>query len=80
MMTTPLSASAQQNRANISSTDHYFLTSRFLFPFMVISLFFAVCSLFLGLIAMFTRIISWLCFGLSFLAGVFETIATSLMT
>ncbi|KAJ5468019.1 hypothetical protein N7475_005771 [Penicillium sp. IBT 31633x] len=61
-------------------TNHYFLTSRFMFPFLIIGLFFAVCSLFTGLLAMCTRIASYLSSFLAWIALVFQVITTCLMT
>ncbi|KAJ5212141.1 uncharacterized protein N7498_003787 [Penicillium cinerascens] len=61
-------------------TNHYFLTSRFMFPFILIGLFFAVCSLFTGFLAMCTRIGSYVSSLLAWLALTFQTIMTCLMT
>ncbi|KAJ5773620.1 hypothetical protein N7457_008516 [Penicillium paradoxum] len=61
-------------------TNHYFLTSRFMFPFIIIGLFFAVCSLFTGLLAMCTRIASYLSAFLAWIALTFQVITTCLMT
>ncbi|KAJ5808067.1 hypothetical protein N7474_009336 [Penicillium riverlandense] len=61
-------------------TNHYFLTSRFMFPFILIGLFFATLSLFTGLVAMCTRIGSYISGFLSWLALTFITITTCLMT
>jgi hypothetical protein len=61
-------------------TNHYFLMSRFMFPFIIIGLFFAVCSLFTGLLAMCTRIASYLSGFLAWLALTFQIITTCLMT
>jgi hypothetical protein len=61
-------------------TNHYFLTSRFMFPFIIIGLFFAVCSLFTGLLSMCTRIASYLSGFLAWLALTFQGITTCLMT
>ncbi|KAJ5693060.1 Actin cortical patch SUR7/pH-response regulator PalI [Penicillium macrosclerotiorum] len=61
-------------------TNHYFLTSRFMFPFIIIGLFFAVLSLFTGLLAMCTRIGSYISGFLSWLALTFQVITTCLMT
>jgi hypothetical protein len=62
------------------NTKHYFLMSRFMFPFIIIGLFFAVCSLFTGLLAMCTRIASYLSGFLAWLALTFQVITTCLMT
>jgi len=61
-------------------TNHYFLTSRFMFPFLIIGLFFAVLSLFSGLLAMCTRIGSYISGLLAWLALTFQVITTCLMT
>ncbi|KAJ5390093.1 uncharacterized protein N7496_001161 [Penicillium cataractarum] len=61
-------------------TNHYFLTSRFMFPFIIIGLFFTVLSLFTGLLAMCTRIGSYLSGFLAWLGLTFQTITTCLMT
>lgn len=61
-------------------TNHYFLTSRFMFPFIIIGLFFAVVSLFTGLLAMCTRIGSYISGLLAWLALTFQVITTCLMT
>lgn len=54
--------------------------SRFMFPFEIIALFFAVCSLFLGLLAPCTRIGSYLSSTIALIAWVFQVITTCLMT
>ncbi|KAJ5266756.1 Actin cortical patch SUR7/pH-response regulator PalI [Penicillium angulare] len=61
-------------------TKHYFLTSRFMFPFIIIGLFFAVLSLFTGLLAMCTRVGSYISGFLAWLALTFQVITTCLMT
>ncbi|KAJ6020624.1 hypothetical protein N7540_006128 [Penicillium herquei] len=61
-------------------TKHYYLTSRFMFPFIIIGLFFAVVSLFTGLLAMCTRVGSYLSGFISWLALTFQVITTCLMT
>ncbi|CRG85692.1 SUR7 family protein FMP45 [Talaromyces islandicus] len=61
-------------------TNHYWLLSRFMFPFILIALFFATCSLFLGFVAICTRIGSYLSSLLAWLAWVFQVITTCLMT
>lgn len=61
-------------------TNHYFLTSRFIFPFLIIALFFAVVSLFTGFLAMCTRIGSYLSSLMAWVALFFQIIATCLMT
>lgn len=66
--------------ANCDRTHHYYLLSRFMFPFMLIALFFATLSLFLGLLALCTRIGSYLSSVLAWIAWVFQAITASLMT
>ncbi|KAJ5960516.1 uncharacterized protein N7479_007666 [Penicillium vulpinum] len=61
-------------------TNHYFLTSRFMFPFIIIGLFFAVCSLFTGMLAMCTRVAGYLSGFLAWIALTFQVITTCLMT
>ncbi|EAU32337.1 conserved hypothetical protein [Aspergillus terreus NIH2624] len=61
-------------------TSHYFLTSRFSWPFLIIALFFAVVSLFTGFLAMCTRIGSYISSLMAWIALVFQIIATCLMT
>jgi hypothetical protein len=61
-------------------TRHYYLMSRFMFPFIIIGLFFAVLSLFSGLLAMCTRIGSYISGFLAWLALTFQVITTCLMT
>ncbi|KKK18314.1 cortical patch protein [Aspergillus rambellii] len=61
-------------------TSHYFLTSRFTFPFLIMALFFGVISLFTGFLAMCTRIGSYISAFMAWLALVFQIITTSLMT
>ncbi|KAI9929248.1 hypothetical protein MW887_001656 [Aspergillus wentii] len=61
-------------------TNHYFLTSRFMFPFLIIALFFGVCSLFTGFLAMCTRIGGYLSALLAWIALIFQVIVTCLMT
>ncbi|KAJ5846172.1 hypothetical protein N7534_009841 [Penicillium rubens] len=61
-------------------TNHYFLTSRFMFPFLIIGLFFAVCSFFTGMLAICTRIASYLSGFLAWIALTFQVITTCLMT
>lgn len=65
---------------HVSRTKHYYLMSRFMFPFILIALFFAVLALFLGLMALCTRIGSYLSSLLTWLAWVFQVITTALMT
>jgi len=60
--------------------DGYYLMSRFMFAFFLITLFFAVCSLFTGLLAIFSRLGGALSGLLGAIALFFETITASLMT
>ncbi|MCJ1226129.1 hypothetical protein MMC12_002778 [Toensbergia leucococca] len=61
-------------------TRKYFYLTRFMFAFVLISLFFAVCSLFLGLFALCSRIGSFLSSALCAVALFFQTLTASLMT
>ncbi|KAL3477772.1 SUR7-domain-containing protein [Aspergillus californicus] len=61
-------------------TNHYFLTSRFSWPFMIIALFFGVISFFTGLLAMCTRIGSYLSALMAWCALFFQIIVTCLIT
>ncbi|KAL4926822.1 SUR7/PalI family protein [Aspergillus undulatus] len=61
-------------------TNHYFLTSRFSWPFEIIALFFGVLSFFTGLLAMCTRIGSYISAFLAWLALTFQTIVACLIT
>ncbi|KAB8261169.1 SUR7/PalI family-domain-containing protein [Aspergillus pseudonomiae] len=61
-------------------TNHYFLTSRFTFPFLIIALFFGVVSLFTGFLAMCTRIGSYISSLMAWIALIFQIITTCLMT
>ncbi|KAE8147542.1 actin cortical patch SUR7/pH-response regulator pali [Aspergillus avenaceus] len=61
-------------------TKHYFLTSRFMFPFLIIALFFGVVSLFTGFLAMCTRVGSYLSSLMAWIALIFQIITTCLMT
>lgn len=54
--------------------------TRFMFPFIIIGLFFAVCSLFTGMLAMCTRIAGYLSAVLAWIGLTFQTITTCLMT
>jgi hypothetical protein len=54
--------------------------SRFMFPFIIIGLFFTVLSLFTGLLAMCTRIAGYLSGFLAWLGLTFQVITTCLMT
>ncbi|KAL4819338.1 SUR7/PalI family-domain-containing protein [Aspergillus spinulosporus] len=61
-------------------TNHYFLTSRFSWPFELIALFFGVLSLFTGFLAMCTRIGSYISALMAWLALTFQIIVTCLIT
>ncbi|KAL4808827.1 SUR7/PalI family-domain-containing protein [Aspergillus unguis] len=61
-------------------TNHYFLTSRFSWPFMIIALFFGVISFFTGILAMCTRIGSYISAFMAWLALFFEIIVACLIT
>ncbi|KAK4871285.1 hypothetical protein LT330_000522 [Penicillium expansum] len=61
-------------------TNHYFLMSRFMFPFIIIGLFFAVLSFFTGMLAICTRVASYLSGFLAWIALTFQIITTCLMT
>ncbi|KAL4920946.1 SUR7/PalI family-domain-containing protein [Aspergillus aurantiobrunneus] len=61
-------------------SKHYFLTSRFSWPFMIIALFFGVISFFTGLLAMCTRIGSYISAFLAWIALIFQVITTCLIT
>ncbi|MCJ1370217.1 hypothetical protein MMC20_001429 [Loxospora ochrophaea] len=65
--------------AFIGTRKYYYLT-RFMFAFVLISLFFAVCSLFLGLFALCSRIGSFLSSFLCSIALFFQTLTAALMT
>ena len=64
----------------VRSTKKYYYLTRFMFAFVLIGLFFAVCSLFLGLLALCSRIGSFLSSALCSVALFFQTLTTSLMT
>ncbi|KAE8390233.1 actin cortical patch SUR7/pH-response regulator pali [Aspergillus alliaceus] len=61
-------------------SKHYFLTSRFSFPFLIIALFFGVVSLLTGFLAMCTRIGSYISSLMAWIALVFQILATCLIT
>ncbi|KAL4881037.1 actin cortical patch SUR7/pH-response regulator pali [Aspergillus karnatakaensis] len=61
-------------------TNHYFLTSRFSWPFELIALFFGVLSFFTGLLAMCTRIGSYISAFLAWVALIFQILASALIT
>lgn len=61
-------------------TRHFFLTSRFVFPWLLIALFFAVCSLFTGVLSLCTRIGSYVSSVLGWIALFFQILSTTMMT
>lgn len=61
-------------------TNHYFLMSRFMFPFMIIALFFAVLAFFSGFASMCISIGGWVSALLTFLGLGFQTLVTTIMT
>lgn len=63
-----------------SRTNKFYYMTRFMFAFILIALFFAVCSLFLGLFALCSRIGSYLSSVLCAVALFFQTIVACLMT
>ncbi|KAI4232983.1 MAG: hypothetical protein LQ352_008289 [Teloschistes flavicans] len=66
--------------SDIFGGTKYYLETRFMFAFVLIGLFFAVCALFLGLIALCSRIGSFLSSGLCSIALFFQTLTAALMT
>ena len=65
---------------NFLNTSYYSLMTRFMFAFMLIALFFAVCALFTGLLALCTRIGAYLSGLLTMLAALFQGVQVALMT
>lgn len=63
-----------------SRTHKYYYLTRFMFAFVLIGLFFAVCALFLGLLALCSRIGSFLSSALCLVALFFQTLTAALMT
>jgi hypothetical protein len=61
-------------------TGKYFYLTRFMFAFMLITLFFAVCSFFTGMLALCSRVGSYLSGLLGMVALFFQSINASLMT
>ena len=61
-------------------TRKYYYLTRFMFAFVLISLFFAVCSLFLGVFALCSRIGSYMSSFLCSIALFFQTLTAALMT
>ena len=68
------------NADRYSRTHKYYYLTRFMFAFVLIGLFFAVCALFLGLLALCSRIGSYLSSALCSVALFFQTLTTTLMT
>ena len=64
----------------LNSTNEYYYLTRFMFAFVLIGLFFAVCSLFTGFLALCTRIGAYLSGLLGFLAMFFQALTAALMT
>lgn len=62
------------------STRQYFYLTRFMFPFVLIGLFFGVMSLFLGIFALCSRIGSFLSSMMCSAALFFQTLTAALMT
>ncbi|KAI4183428.1 MAG: hypothetical protein LQ346_006336 [Caloplaca aetnensis] len=58
----------------------YYLETRFMFAFVIIGLFFAVCALCLGLVALCSRIGSFLSSATCSVALFFQTLTAALMT
>ena len=65
---------------NFLNTSYYKLMTEFMFAFMLIALFFAVCALFTGLLALCTRIGAYLSGLLTMIAAFFQAIQVALMT
>ena len=61
------------------TTKFYYMT-RFMFAFILIAVFFAVCSLLLGFFALCSRIGSYLSSVMCFIAMFFQTLVAALMT
>ncbi|KAF2273701.1 SUR7-domain-containing protein, partial [Westerdykella ornata] len=61
-------------------TTHYYYMSRFMFAFMIMSLFFSVMALITGLLALCTRMGGYISGLTTFVALFFQIIAASLMT
>jgi len=60
--------------------NHYYLMTRFIFPFAIIALFFSVVSLFTGVLALCTRIGSFLSAAFAWVGWLFQIVASALMT
>jgi SUR7/PalI family len=61
-------------------TGRFFYLTRFMFAFVLIGLFFAVCSLFTGLLALCTRIAAYLSGFLNMIGLFFQMLTAILMT
>ncbi|KAL8890741.1 MAG: hypothetical protein Q9205_003765 [Flavoplaca limonia] len=68
------------NTDDIFGGNKYYLETRFMFAFVLIGLFFAVCALFLGVVALISRIGSFLGSATCSLALFFQTLTAALMT
>jgi len=66
--------------AGFIGTHKFYYLTRFMFAFILISLFFAVCSLFLGIFALCSRIGSYLSAMMCAIAAFFQTLVAVLMT
>merc|ERR1712169_71174 len=64
----------------VRNHGYYFYMTRFMFAFMLIALFFAVCALLTGVLALCTRIGAYLSGLLTMIALFFQLIQASLMT
>jgi hypothetical protein len=60
--------------------NHYYYMTRFIFPFVLIALFFSVISLFTGVLALCTRIGSFLSAVFAWIGWIFQIVASALMT
>lgn len=61
-------------------TNYYYLMTRFMFAFMLISLFFTACALLTGVLALCTRIGAYLSGFLTTLGFIFQALNAALMT
>lgn len=64
----------------VGSHNHYFVTSRFIFPFELIALFFGVLSFFSGWLAMCIRVLGHVSGTFAYIALTFQLLATTMMT
>ncbi|KAI4156633.1 MAG: hypothetical protein LQ340_000136 [Diploschistes diacapsis] len=72
--------STQNVPQGFQGTNMFYLETRFMFAFVLITLFFAVCSFFLSLLALCSRIGSYLSAVMCLVALLFQTVAAALMT